>query len=292
MPELPEVEVIRSGLSELIAKKTIEKVNVLNAKSFQASTSSIDVFVNNSTILSVKRRAKILLIELSSGYSLVIHLKMTGQLLFRDNQNKSKNFAGGHPSDSFLSVLPDNHTRVELIFTDSTTLFFNDMRKFGWIKLLPTTELKEEKFIAKLGPEPLIGNPTPEYLKRMSRHPKSLVKAALLNQEIVAGIGNIYADEALWGAMIHPKTRVEHLSKKQLENILNAAIEVMSFSINKGGSTDRNYLNAKGEKGSYLTFANVFRKEGKPCPRCGHVIEKIRVAGRGTHICSNCQQLV
>ncbi len=292
MPELPEVEVIRSGLSELIAKKTIEKVNVLNTKSFQASTSSIDVFVNNSTILSVKRRAKILLIELSSGYSLVIHLKMTGQLLFRDNQNKSKNFAGGHPSDSFLSVLPDNHTRVELIFTDSTTLFFNDMRKFGWIKLLPTTELKEEKFIAKLGPEPLIGNPTPEYLKRMSRHPKSLVKAALLNQEIVAGIGNIYADEALWGAMIHPKTRVENLSKKQLEDILNAAIEVMSFSINKGGSTDRNYLNAKGEKGSYLTFANVFRKEGKPCPRCGHVIEKIRVAGRGTHICSNCQQLV
>ena len=292
MPELPEVEVIRSGLSELIAKKTIEKVNVLNAKSFQASTSSIDVFVNNSTILSEKRRAKILLIELSSGYSLIIHLKMTGQLLFRDNQNKSKNFAGGHPSDSFLSVLPDNHTRVELIFTDSTTLFFNDMRKFGWIKLLPTTELKEEKFIAKLGPEPLIGNPTPEYLKRMSRHPKSLVKAALLNQEIVAGIGNIYADEALWGAMIHPKTRVENLSKKQLEDILNAAIEVMSFSINKGGSTDRNYLNAKGEKGSYLTFANVFRKEGKPCPRCGHVIEKIRVAGRGTHICSNCQQLV
>lgn len=292
MPELPEVEVIRSGLSELIAKKTIEKVNVLNAKSFQASTSSIDVFVNNSTILSVKRRAKILLIELSSGYSLIIHLKMTGQLLFRDNQNKSKNFAGGHPSDSFLSVLPDNHTRVELIFTDSTTLFFNDMRKFGWIKLLPTTELKEEKFIAKLGPEPLIGNPTPEYLKRMSRHPKSLVKAALLNQEIVAGIGNIYADEALWGAMIHPKTRVENLSKKQLEDILNAAIEVMSFSINKGGSTDRNYLNAKGEKGNYLTFANVFRKEGKPCPRCGHVIEKIRVAGRGTHICSNCQQLV
>ena len=292
MPELPEVEVIRSGLSELIAKKTIEKVNVLNDKSFQASTSSIDVFVNNSTILSVKRRAKILLIELSSGYSLVIHLKMTGQLLFRDNQNKSKNFAGGHPSDSFLSVLPDNHTRVELIFTDSTTLFFNDMRKFGWIKLLPTTELKEEKFIAKLGPEPLIGNPTPEYLKRMSRHPKSLVKAALLNQEIVAGIGNIYADEALWSAMIHPKTRVENLSEKQLEDILNAAIEVMSFSINKGGSTDRNYLNAKGEKGSYLTFANVFRKEGKPCPRCGHVIEKIRVAGRGTHICSNCQQLV
>ena len=292
MPELPEVEVIRSGLSELIAKKTIEKVNVLNDKSLQASTSSIDVFVNNSTILSVKRRAKILLIELSSGYSLVIHLKMTGQLLFRDNQNKSKNFAGGHPSDSFLSVLPDNHTRVELIFTDSTTLFFNDMRKFGWIKLLPTTELKEEKFIAKLGPEPLIGNPTPEYLKRMSRHPKSLVKAALLNQEIVAGIGNIYADEALWGAMIHPKTRVENLSKKQLEDILNAAIEVMSFSINKGGSTDRNYLNAKGEKGSYLTFANVFRKEGKPCPRCGHVIEKIRVAGRGTHLCSNCQQLV
>ena len=106
------------------------------------------------------------------------------------------------------------------------------MRKFGWIKLLPTTELKEEKFIAKLGPEPLIGNPTPEYLKRMSRHPKSLVKAALLNQEIVAGIGNIYADEALWGAMIHPKTRVENLSKKQLEDIMIISEDYQAIGVN------------------------------------------------------------
>ena len=292
MPELPEVEVIRSGLDSLIAKKTIKSIQVFNPKSFQAPISDAETFVNNATILKVKRRAKILMIGLSSGYTLVIHLKMTGQLLFRDNSNESKNFAGGHPSDSMIGILPDSHTRIEFTFMDGTKLFFNDMRKFGWIKLIPTTRLNDDKFIAKLGPEPLVGNPMPEYLTRMSRHPRTVIKAALLNQEVVAGIGNIYADEALWGAMVHPETRVGALSQEKLEEILKSAINVMSLSINKGGSTDRNYVNAKGEKGSYLEFANVFRREGKPCHRCGATIEKTRVAGRGTHICPNCQQLV
>ena len=292
MPELPEVEVIRSGLNQLITQKTIKSIQVFNPKSFQAPISDADAFITNATILNVKRRAKILMIELSSGYTLVIHLKMTGQLLFRDNSNESKNFAGGHPSDSMIGALPDNHTRAQFTFTDNTKLFFNDMRKFGWIKLIPTAQLNDERFIAKLGPEPLVGDPMPEYLARISRHPRTVIKATLLNQEVVAGIGNIYADEALWGAMVHPETRVGTLSQEKLEEILKSAIDVMSLSIEKGGSTDRNYVNAKGQKGSYLEFANVFRREGKHCCRCGDTIEKIRVAGRGTHICPNCQQLV
>lgn len=295
MPELPEVEVVRAGLEKLIANKTISNVKINNEKSFQAAKTDSDAFVKGAKIINVRRRAKVLMIDLSSEYTLLIHLKMTGQLIVRNQQNNEDNFAGGHPSDSMIKPLPDSHTRVEFTLAEGDSLvklYFNDMRKFGWIKVLPTSSLQDEKFISKLGPEPLIEDPFPEFLKRISRRPNSTIKAAILNQEVVAGIGNIYADEALWGARVHPSSRVKMLSKKQLEDILQSAINVMNLSIDKGGSTDRNYVNAKGEKGSYLKFANVFRREGKPCNRCGTIIEKIRVAGRGTHICPECQKIV
>ena len=294
MPELPEVEVVRAGLSQLITQKIIKSVNVVNPKSLQASKQDLSAFVIGATIISVRRRAKILLIDLSTKYTLVIHLKMTGQLIFRHDKNSVNDFAGGHPDDSFISALPNSHTRILFVLMDNSSetanLFFNDMRKFGWIKILPTIALDEEKFIAKLGPEPFAGDPTEEFLRRIKRHPKSLIKSAILNQEIIAGIGNIYADEALWLAQVHPATRVQNLSDKKLQEILQSAISVMALSIKKGGSTDRNYLNTKGERGSYLQFAKVFRKEGQPCARCATTIEKIRVGGRGTHICPNCQK--
>lgn len=293
MPELPEVEVVRAGLNQLITQKTIKSVKVFNQKSFQSSDGDLQSFVLGTSIIEVRRRAKVLMIDLSSEYTLLIHLKMTGQLIFRDENNTEDNFAGGHPNDSMIGSLPDKHTRIEFTLKDETgakaKLFFNDLRKFGWVKVLPTSQVIHEKFIAKIGPEPLTGKPESEYIRRILRRPRSPVKAAILNQEVVAGIGNIYADEALWGAMVHPATRVVMLDNQKLEEILASAIAVMSLSIEKGGSTDRNYVNAKGEKGSYLEFANVFRREGKPCKRCGTIIEKIRVAGRGTHICPTCQ---
>ncbi len=296
MPELPEVEVVRAGLDEVLPGAVISKVNIFNPKSFQVSAEDTVAFVNSATILGVRRRAKILLFDLDSAHTMAIHLKMTGQLIYRSSI-KEKSFAGGHPDNSLISDLPNNHTRVSFNLSHSTTkdvgnLFFNDMRKFGWIKLFPTTTLSDLPLLQKLGPEPLIGQPQKEYLARIKRRPNSKIKAALLNQEVVAGIGNIYADEALWGAKVNPETRVKDLDDSKLEEILQVAINVMALSIEKGGSTDRNYVDSKGQRGTYLEYANVFRKEGEACSRCGEIILKIRVAGRGTHICPGCQPQV
>jgi formamidopyrimidine-DNA glycosylase len=143
----------------------------------------------------------------------------------------------------------------------------------------------------KVGPEPLSKDFTWQVLQeRLRRRKNSNIKAALLDQTVLAGIGNIYADEALWGAKIHPSILVKNVSPAKIKKLYEEIIYVLELAIKKGGSTDRNYVNAEGKRGSYLSFARVFRREGQPCPRCGHTIEKIRVAGRGTHVCPHCQR--
>jgi formamidopyrimidine-DNA glycosylase len=289
MPELPEVETVRRGLARLIVGKTVKNVEVFNARSFQASRGDADAFLVGSSVTEVRRRAKVLITGLSSGYSLVTHLKMTGQMVFRG----AEDFAAGHPTDSFVADLPDRSTRIEFDFADDSKLFFNDQRKFGWVKLLPTAEVENIDFLKKVGPEPLTGDPElPKvFLENIRRRNGTTIKAAILDQTVVAGIGNIYADESLWAAKVHPATRVRDLSDAKLKLVLESAIEVMQKSIDSGGSTMKNYIKADGTKGNYLEkFANVFRREGQPCPRCGTIIEKIRVAGRGTHICPSCQK--
>lgn len=282
MPELPEVETIKRGLEKLIIGQKIKSVTSDNQKSFPNSENDVNHFLIDSEIKKIRRRAKVLLIDLSSKYTLVIHLKMTGQLVF---VSKTR-FGGGHPNDSLINSLPDKSTRVTFKFNDDSKLFFNDQRKFGWVKLIPTIEVANIDFMKKVGPEPLETDFTAgQFIKRFKRRPNTTIKAALLDQSVIAGIGNIYADESLWGAKIHPKTLVKNLSKKQLTNLYDEVRYVMNLSIEKGGSTDRNYINAEGKKGSYLDFARVFRREGLSCPRCGAEIIKIRVAGRGTHIC-------
>jgi len=208
-------------------------------------------------------------------------------LVFRSS---TEHFGAGHPSDSLIGELPDKTTRVELTFTDSSKLFFNDQRKFGWMRLLPTIEVEQMDFFQKVGPEPLADDFTADdFIARLQRRAKSGIKAVLLDQTVVAGIGNIYADESLWGAKIHPETHVQDATPAQLQKLYEALSAILLLSIEKGGSTDRNYVNHEGKRGSYLTFANVFRREDKPCPRCGTPIIKLRVAGRGTHICPKCQ---
>jgi len=236
----------------------------------------------------------VLIIDLSSNYSLVIHLKMTGQLVFDGGGQLEPGlrFGAGHPNDSLIGALPDKSTRVTLTFTDDGRLFFNDQRKFGWMRLLPTPEIVNLDFFQKVGPEPLAADFTWEALRdRLHRRPNSNIKAVLLDQTVIAGIGNIYADESLWGAKVHPSTLVKSLTPEQFHKLYEELIFVLELAIEKGGSTDRNYVNAEGKRGSYLTFARVFRREGQPCHRCGTIIVKIRVAGRGTHLCPHCQKL-
>lgn len=287
MPELPEVETVRRGLSGLIVGRTIKAVEHDTPKGFPNSASDVKQFLIGAQVIDVRRRAKVLLIDLSTDYTLVIHLKMTGQLVFRGEAV----FGAGHPNASLVGELPDRSTRVTFTFADGSHLYFNDQRKFGWVKLMPTLEVPNIDFMKKVGPEPLEADFTAnEFASRFTRRPGTSIKAALLDQTVVAGVGNIYADESLWGAKIHPQRLVKTVTRKEFEKLHQALRLVMNLAIEKGGSTDKNYVNAEGKRGSYLTFANVFRREGKPCPRCGTTIIKFKAAGRGTHICPHCQK--
>lgn len=288
MPELPEVETVRRGLYKLIVGRTIKAVEHDWAKSFPNSPADTKQFLIGAKVTDVRRRAKVLLIDLSSKYTLVTHLKMTGQMVFRGD----KVFGAGHPSDSLIGKLPDKSTRVTISFKDSSRLFFNDQRKFGWMRLIPTVEVPEIDFMKKVGPEPLSDEFTTKvFITRVRKRPNTTIKAALLDQTVLAGVGNIYADESLWGAKIHPNIRVYDVSDAKLKKLREELRFVLNLAIEKGGSTDRNYVNAEGKRGSYIDFARVFRREGQACSRCGSEVIKTRVAGRGTHVCPKCQKL-
>ena len=289
MPELPEVETVRRGLAELLPGRVVARAMVFNSpKSFPNAPADVEQFLYGARVTAVRRRAKVLMIDLDTQYSLVIHLKMTGQLIFRGVQS----FAGGHPSDSLIGELPDRSTRVQIDFVDGSRLFFNDQRKFGWVKLLPTDEVENLPFMQKVGPEPLDPQTRAEdFIQRIRRRQNSMIKPALLDQAVIAGVGNIYADEALWAAQIHPQTRVKNVTDQQLNTLFNELRRILQLSIDQGGSTDKNYVDAEGRKGNYLTFAHVFRREGQACHRHpDQEVIKLKVGGRGTHICPVCQK--
>jgi formamidopyrimidine-DNA glycosylase len=310
MPELPEVETVRIGLKKLIVGKKVAKVGFDWSKSYPNSKDDTDLFLIGSIVIDVRRRAKVLMIDLSTNYSLVIHLKMTGQLVFVPKTSDvgatrhtnydirttktvpDARFGAGHPNDSLIGKLPDKSTRVDIEFLDNSHLYFNDQRKFGWMRLIPTLEIPNIDFMKKVGPEPLESAFTYEsFYKQIMRRKNSNIKSVLLDQTVIAGIGNIYADESLFMAGIHPDSIVGSIPKLRLRNLYKSIIDVLLLSIQKGGSTDRNYVNAEGKKGSYIEFAKVFRKDNQPCPNnCGKIISKIRVAGRGTHVCIKCQK--
>lgn len=277
MPELPEVETIRRGLNKFIVQKRLSSTDILCAKSFIGQPIT-------GTITGLRRFGKALVIDLDNKNSLMIHLRMTGQLIY-DGEER---YAAGHPSDNFTADLPNRQTRV-VLHLDHGTLYFNDQRKFGFIKVLPTDAVENDPFIQKLAPEPWQMTTAALYTK-LQKHPKSCIKATLLDQTIICGLGNIYADEALFAAKIHPERKSGTLTEAETDALLKAARDVMTKSIESGGSTMRTYVKADGTKGDYLElFAQVFHREGQPCPRCGHEIIKTRVAGRGTHICERCQ---
>lgn len=286
MPELPEVETVRRGLHTLLLGKVVQSQTHDTPKGFPNTTSDVRQFLIGATVTDVRRRAKVLMIDLSTGYSLVVHLKMTGQLVYVGDTR----FGAGHPNDSLVNALPDKSTRVTLTFSDNSSLYFNDQRKFGWMRLLPTLEIPNIPFMQKVGPEPLSDDfSVNDFAQRLARRPKTNIKAALLDQSVIAGVGNIYADESLWGAKVHPKRLVSSLTENEIQLLYTDLREVMNLAIQKGGSSNHTYINAEGKKGSYMDFARAFRREGLPCPRCGALIEKSRVAGRGTHTCPVCQ---
>ena len=279
MPELPEVETIRRGLKSFILNQKIKKITVKCDKSFIGQKIT-------GKIINIRRFGKALILDLDNQNSLMIHLRMTGQLIYDGKER----YAAGHPSENFVAKLPNKQTRV-IIESEHGTLYFNDQRKFGFIKVIPTKDVEKDIFIKKLAQEPWQMTEA-ELYEKIQKHPKSCIKATILDQSIICGLGNIYADEALFMAKIHPERRSGSLSQSETSALLHAAREVMQRSIDSGGSTMATYVKADGTRGDYLEkFAQVFRRVGQPCPICSTPIIKIKVAGRGTHICPNCQRV-
>ena len=282
MPELPEVETIRRGLEKRILNKKIVQVKVLEKKSFIGEAEE----VLGRKIEKLGRRGKALIIELSGGESFLIHLRMTGQLIYIGRER----FAGGHPNESFVEELPNKQTRVIIEFSDGAKLFFNDQRKFGFIKVVKTEKIEEEAFIRKLGKEPWEIT-VEEFYEKLKRHKNSAIKAVILDQEVIAGLGNIYADEALYFSGIRPTRKAGEISKLEAKRLILGAKTVMERSLEAGGSTIKNYVKADGTRGNYLDlFAKVYGRGGEKCEKCGGEIKKIKVGGRGTHYCEECQK--
>ena len=291
MPEGPEVETIRRGLELGVVGETLASVEVLWQKSFDVPQVFIEQHVVGAKITHLGRRAKVLLVELSSGYTMLFHLKMTGQMVLvkRDGER----FAGGHPTASMRDALPDASTKVIFEFVSGDRLYFNDFRKFGWVKLVPTNEVELDPLVARLGPEALSPEFTPaSFQSQLDRHKRAPIKPVILDQSTVSGVGNIYADESLHLAKIHPARLCGSLTPAEVRRLQAAIREIIALGIEHGGTSFSRYVNALGGKGDYLEHARVFRRDGETCPvHLGTVIIKFKLAGRGTHICPKCQIL-
>ena len=281
MPELPEVETVRRGLRGFILDAKLKKVEVI----CDGSAEGDFVQVVGAKVADLRRFGKALIVDFDNGFSLMIHLRMTGQLIF----DGVERFAAGHPNENFVAQLPNGQTRVILEF-ERGRLYFNDQRKFGFIKVLKTAEVEKEPFIAKLGKEPWKMS-AEELLEKLQLRKNSAVKTVILDQKVIAGLGNIYADESLFLAGILPMRKAGSLSLAETEKLLVAMREVMEKSLEAGGSTLKNYVKADGTRGDYLDlFAKIYNRAGKSCVNCGETILKTKVNGRGTHYCPRCQK--
>ena len=284
MPELPEIETIRRGLQGLILNKKIVQSTVLCEKSFRGDATSLQ----GRKIVKIDRKGKALLMRLDDGCTILGHMRMTGQLIYVGSQ-ESERFAAGHPDKNFVSEMPSSHTRVYFEFEDGSHLYFNDLRKFGFLALMTKDELIKDKFLSELGPEPWDMRED-DFYEMLTKHKNTSIKAVLLNQKLICGLGNIYVDEACFKAKVFPGRNAGTLSRIEANKLLAAACEVMTRSIESGGSTMKDYVKPDGTRGNYLDkFAQVFRRENQECLYCGTKILKIRVAGRGTHYCPKCQ---
>jgi formamidopyrimidine-DNA glycosylase len=278
MPELPEVETVRRGLNQLTLNERITGGDVLLQRTI-GYPFSVDEFIEKlqgSSIKSWHRRGKYLLAELTpSSAWLGVHLRMTGQLLWLDRDEPLH-----------------KHTRVRLFFGEKQELRFVDQRTFGQMWFVPPSVAVETIItgLAKLAVDPFSPEFTVEYLANKLQKGRRPIKTALLDQSIVAGLGNIYADEALFKSGILPTTLCTDLQKKQIEPLRTAIIEVLSASIAAGGTTFSNFLNVKGVNGNYGGEAWVYNRTGEPCKVCGNVIGRIKLGGRSSHFCSQCQK--
>lgn len=280
MPELPEVETIARRLKDLVVGKAIGDIQVLRDKSFQGQTSN----VIGQTIIGVSRRAKIIRLQLSNATNILVHLKMTGQLIYVD---KNHRVGGGHPTADWTNELPAKHTRIILTLSDNATLFFNDMRVFGWMKVIKDEELN--MFYKDLGPDVIDNVVTPLFLAEKLKRKTQAIKQVIMDNAVMCGLGNIYACDALHLAQIHPLRKANSLSDTEIEALVSASKLVLNLGIELGGATMDSYRHVDGFSGRYQERVRVYGQNGKPCIVCGTEIKKMKLGGRGTFYCEVCQ---
>lgn len=283
MPELPEVETITRQLITKVKGLTILNVKVVNKNSFVGNSQKII----NSRITNIYRWAKNIVIDLSNKKHLLTHLKMTGQLIFVDKHGQ---FGGGHPVPPFDDQVPNQFTRVSFDFSDGSHLYFNDIRKFGWIKLLSGEELDRE--MKNIGPDPIASYfKLKEFQQRLLKHKSKMIKPVLMDQSVIAGLGNIYAAEVCFRAGVMPTRKINTLSNKDFDNLYKAIKFVLPLAIKYKGTSADAYVTLEGKKGGYYSKLWVYGREGQPCPKgCGGKVKKIPLASRGTYFCPQCQK--
>ncbi len=289
MPELPEIETIKIGLDKKIKGLKIKRVEVLNPKTFQGDDKSLW----GKNVLKVWRKAKVLGVDLSGNLTLLFHLKMSGQLILIGGRGKGKGVrvVGGHPTQDMKGEMPNKSTRVIFEFSGGAKLYFNDQRKFGWVKVIETDKVEDQDFLKKLGPEPLEKSFTWQVLKeRIGNHKNLPVKVAIMDQSAISGVGNIYANEALFDAKIDPRRKVSGLSDEDYKKLHKGVIKALEDGIKYGGATRAHFVNSEGERGYFLDYAKVYGKDGEKCPGCKGEVKKIQLGGRGTYYCPNCQK--
>jgi formamidopyrimidine-DNA glycosylase len=285
MPELPEVETVRRGLIKALIGQEIARVDVRELKS-AGNDKKFARTLAGCTITGIDRIGKLLIFTLDQADTyLLAHLRMTGQMILASGK---KVVGGGHTLSQQDLNLPNKQTRLIFHFRSGATLFFNDQRKFGYVKRSTAVEVAAAK--AKFGPEPLAPELTSEYFANLFIGRKTTVKALLLDQSRVAGLGNIYVDEACFRAGVRPSRRADTLSKSERERLWQAVREVIKESIAHRGTTFYSFADASGKKGNFSDQLRVFNRTGQPCLICGREIKKTRVAGRGTHYCAKCQK--
>lgn len=281
MPELPEVETIVRRLQTVLPGKKVAEVVVLRNKSFQGDTA----LLSGKKIRQVARRAKVIVLTLDDDLCILIHLKMTGQLIYVDGPSR---LGGGHPTADFIQQLPAKHTRIVARFADDTTLFFNDQRVFGWWKVANTASRDDE--LSRYAPDVIDPEITVSYLQQKFSRRHSPIKVTIMDSSIISGVGNIYACDGLFEAGIDPTRPADSLNRREIAQLLKSLRTVILQGIELGGATIKDYMNIDGLSGGYQQVIRVYGREGLPCFTCGTPIQRIKQGGRSTYFCSQCQR--
>lgn len=286
MPELPEVQTIVNHLAKKLPGKVFSDCQIKVSKMVNQGFKSK---IKNKKVKSVKRRGKMIIIELIGEQFLLVHLKMTGQLVFVDKKGKAT--GGGHPikSKDFNITKPNKFTHIILKFKDGSQLLFHDLRKFGWMRIVDKLDMLNK--LDKFGVEPLSKEFTlKKFQEILKKRPKLKIKQLLMIQELIAGIGNIYTDESLFEAKISPLKSVKSLKSNEVERLHQSIIKKLKEAIKFGGTSVNTFVSSSGKRGRFMEKLKVYHRGGQRCLHCGLILSKIKISGRGTVYCKKCQK--